>query len=76
MGMIGEREWELSHASFLTLGFILHMGNLREIWGKGAGLHRRFSFTSLPPRDFDGGADSAEQANKAKVEARLTFIGK
>ena len=56
----GEREWELSHASFLTLGFILHMGNLREIRVKALVLHR-FLITSLPPRDFDGGADSAEQ---------------
>ena len=61
MAMItGKREWELSHASFLTLGFILHMENLREIRVKALVLHG-FLITSLPPRDFDGGAGEAGQ---------------
>ena len=61
--MTGKREWELSHASFLTLGFILHMGNLREMRVKALVLHR-FLIPPLPPRVFDGDADSAEQVAK------------
>ena len=45
--------------------------------GSGKGSNPRLLCTHIiMPRDFDDGADSAEQANKAKVEVRLTFIGK
>ena len=62
----GEREWELSHASFLTIGFILHMGNLREMRVKALVLHR-FLITSLLLRDFDGGAGTAGQLTRQRL---------
>ena len=48
--MLKGRGWELHMASFLTLGLILHHGNIWEMRAKGTDLHHRFLMTTLLPQ--------------------------